>query len=114
VFLVVPREVRSIASATRAVEVMGTQTASLSLITRGPSAAGIDADSVAELLQRDLVADVRTESWVAAAVDRGDSLAPRGSLAKAVRAILSSIDLPQSLSPMVAPTNSTKKSRRSA
>jgi len=117
VFLVVPREVRSVASAARAVEVMGAQTPSLSLVTRGPSAAGIDSHSVADLLQRELVADVRTESWVAAAIERGDSLAPRGSLAKAAKAILSSIDLASAVSGLSANsavTHSSKKSGRTA
>ena len=87
-FLVVPCEFRAVAAAQRVLLSIGPSGAPVRLVTRGPSPSGLDPHWVATSLGLELVADLRHDGRVAAAVERGESLPERGSLTKVADAVL--------------------------
>lgn len=91
IVVMVPREVRAVAAATRLVGMLSMFGADLSLITRGPSPSGLDAYAVSQSLGLPLVADVRTESRIAAATERGEPPRQRSQLGRVAAAVLSSL-----------------------
>jgi secretion/DNA translocation related CpaE-like protein len=87
-FLVVPCEFRAVAAAQRVLLSIGPSGAPVRLVTRGPSPSGLDPHWVATSLGLELVADLRHDGRVAAAVERGEPLPDRGSLTKVADAVL--------------------------
>lgn len=81
--LVVPRDVRAVAAAARVAQLLGEVTATVRLVTRGPAPTGLTAADVAHALRLPLLADVRADRSLPAAVDRGEQPGRRGPLAAA-------------------------------
>jgi secretion/DNA translocation related CpaE-like protein len=71
-FLVVPAEVRAVASAGRVAAGMGLLTTDLRVVVRGPAPSSLEPDVVAGSLGLPLAGHCRAEPGLAAALDRGD------------------------------------------
>jgi hypothetical protein len=69
--LVVSADVRGVAAATRTLASVRELTGDVGLVVRGPGPSGLDADLVASTLGAPLVARVRDDRRLAAAVDEG-------------------------------------------
>jgi cellulose biosynthesis protein BcsQ len=94
VLLIVPAEVRATAAAGRVISQLDRVAPDQQLVVRGPAPTGLAADSVADALGLPLFGEVRTESAVAAALDRGEPVPrPRGSLGGLARRLLAHLDL---------------------
>ena len=95
VLLVVPAEVQATAAAGRVVAQLEPLCRRLRLVVRGPAPTGLSADAVADALCLPLAGDMRAESGLAAALDRG--LAPpvrvRGPLAVLCRRVTAELAL---------------------
>ena len=91
IFLVVPREIRALAASQRVLALLSPHAASVSVITRGPSPCALDPEAVARSLGVTVIADVGTESRIAAAVERGELVVDRGSLMKVADAVLATV-----------------------
>lgn len=71
-FLVVPAEVRAVASAGRVANAVGLLTADMRVVVRGPAPSALDAEVVAQSLGLPLAGHCRAEPGIAAALERGD------------------------------------------
>lgn len=82
VLLVVPNEVRAAAAASRVAATVGLLCADLRVVTRGPAPGGLTGTQVARALGLPLVADLRAETGLEAALERGEAPGrrPRGPL----------------------------------
>lgn len=89
-FLVVPAELRAIASAARVAAGVGLAAADLRVVVRGPAPSGISAASVATALGLPLAGEARADAALAAALERGDAPAQRrrGPLARLAERLL--------------------------
>jgi secretion/DNA translocation related CpaE-like protein len=76
--LVVPTEVRAAAAASRVAAAVGSLCADLRVVTRGPSPAGLGGDQVARALGLPLLAELRPEPGLDAALEHGNAPAQRG------------------------------------
>ncbi|MGH3098694.1 MAG: septum site-determining protein Ssd [Streptosporangiales bacterium] len=76
--LVVPAEVRAIASASRVAAAAASHAADLRLLVRGPAPSGLTADVAATSLGLPLAGFVRREPGIEAALDRGEPPTGRG------------------------------------
>ena len=76
--LVVPTEVRAAAAAARVAASVGGICADLRLVTRGPSPSGLSGEEVARALGLPLLAELRPEPGLDAALEHGDAPAQRG------------------------------------
>ncbi len=87
--LVVPADVRSCAAAARVAAVLAEHCAAVQLVVRGPAPGGVGAADVAAALQLPLLAAMRPEPRLGAALERG--MVPGrsgGPLATAARAVV--------------------------
>ncbi|OLT14018.1 septum formation initiator [Pseudonocardia sp. CNS-139] len=92
VAVVVPADVRSCASAGRVAAVLAEHGALAGLVVRGPSPGGFDAGEVSRALGLPLLAEMRPQSGLAAALERGsDAFRLRGPLAGAARIVLDAV-----------------------
>lgn len=93
--LLVPAEVRACAAARRIAVALQERGARLRTIVRGPAPGGLQADDVARAVGAPLLAAVRAEPGLAAALERG-GLRPRshGPLATAAKAVLTNLQEP--------------------
>ncbi len=93
VLLLVPAEVRAVAAAAQVLSALRPVTAQIGLVVRGPGSSGLDGSRVADSLQLPLVAQMRTERGLAAALEEG--LGPmrrkRGQLATCCAVVLDSV-----------------------
>jgi secretion/DNA translocation related CpaE-like protein len=71
-FLVVPAEVRAVASAGRVAKAVGGKTGDLRVVVRGPAPTGLEPQVVAACLGWPLAGFCRAEQGLSAALDRGD------------------------------------------
>ncbi len=94
VLLVVPADVRSVASSARVAASLAPDARDLRVVVRGPAPAGLAASHIAESLDLSLMVSMRAEPGLGAALDRGDPPARRrlGPLARAAAAILDTVD----------------------
>lgn len=76
--LVVPAEVRAIASASRVAAAATSHAADLRLLVRGPAPSGLSADVAATSLGLPLAGSIRREPGIAEALDRGEPPTGRG------------------------------------
>lgn len=76
--LVVPTEVRAAAAASRVATAVGGLCADLRVVTRGPSPSGLDGGQVAGALGLPLLAELRAEPGLDAALEHGQAPAQRG------------------------------------
>jgi secretion/DNA translocation related CpaE-like protein len=76
--LVVPTEVRAAAAAARVAAAVGAVCRDLRLVTRGPSPSGLSGEEVARALGLPLLAELRPEPGLDAALEHGDPPAQRG------------------------------------
>lgn len=76
--LVVPTEVRAAAAASRVAAAVGSLCVDLRLVTRGPSPSGLAGDQVARALGLPLLAELKPEPGIDAALEHGDPPAQRG------------------------------------
>ena len=76
--LVVPTEVRAAAAAARVAAAVGGVCGDLRLVTRGPSPSGLSGEEVARALGLPLLAELRPEPGIDAALEHGDAPAQRG------------------------------------
>lgn len=72
VLLVVPAEVRAVASARRIASVLGGSVGDVRLVVRGPAPTGLAAEVIADALDLPLAAALRPEPGIGAALDRGE------------------------------------------
>ena len=86
--VVVPREIRAVAATQRLLRAMSGHSAPVWLVTRGPGHSGLDAIEVASALELELIADLRHDPRIAAAVERAEPLVDRGPLAHVADAVL--------------------------
>ena len=95
--LVIPAEVRAAAAAPKVVEQVYAGVAEVRLVVRGPSPTGLTAHAIGAVLQLPIVANMRAEPGVSAALDRGEppGLRARGPLARGTRAVLDVLGLKQ-------------------
>ena len=91
VFLVVPREIRALAASQRVLALLTSHAATVSVITRGPSPCALDPESVARSLGVTVIADVGSESRIAAAVERGELVVDRGALMRVADTVLATV-----------------------
>ena len=91
VCLVVPREIRAVAAAHRSLSAIEPHGARMVMVTRGPSPSGLDPGAVADSLGIDVIADLRSDSRIAAAFERGELPVDRGSLARVAAAVLADV-----------------------
>lgn len=90
--LVVPAEVRACAAATTVVERVARHGAALRLVVRGPAPGGLTAADVSRALGLPLLAAMRPQPGLAAALDRGQPPGrARGPLAAAARQVLAAL-----------------------
>lgn len=91
--LVVPAEVRAVASAARVVEAGALAAGDVRVVVRGPAPAHLDAETVARALGLPLQGWLAPEPGLAAALERGDTPtgAGRGPLAEFCRELLASL-----------------------
>lgn len=78
VLLVVPGEVRSVASAARVARLVAPLAADLRVVVRGPSPAGLDGRVVADALGLRLAGDLPAEPGLDVMLERGEAPARRG------------------------------------
>jgi len=91
--LVVPAEVRAVASAARVAEQVAARGAALAVVVRGPAPGGLDGDDVARALGLEVLACVAPEPGLAAAMDRGKVPGVRrGPLRDTASAVLAALD----------------------
>lgn len=91
--LVVPAEVRACAAAARVVAAMDARAVGLQLVVRGPAPGGLSASDVSEALGIPLLAAMRPQPGLAAALERGTlTQARRSPLAAAARQVLATLD----------------------
>jgi secretion/DNA translocation related CpaE-like protein len=91
--LVVPAEVRACAAAARVVAAMEARAVGLQLVVRGPAPGGLSASDVSEALGIPLLAAMRPQPGLAAALERGTlTQARRSPLAAAARQVLATLD----------------------
>jgi secretion/DNA translocation related CpaE-like protein len=76
--LVVPTEVRAAAAAASVATAVGALCADLRVVTRGPSPSGLSGDQVAGALGLPLVAEMRPEPGLDAALEHGEAPGQRG------------------------------------
>lgn len=76
--LVVPTEVRAAAAASRVAAAVGDLCVDLRVVTRGPSPSGLGGDQVARALGLPLLAELRSEPGLDAALEHGVPPAQRG------------------------------------
>ena len=90
--LVVPAEVRAVASAARVAAQLRLVASDLRLVVRGPGQSGLDGSLIADTLSLPLAAQMRPDSSLAEALDRGlgPMRRPRGPLALACAQVLDS------------------------
>jgi secretion/DNA translocation related CpaE-like protein len=90
--LVVPAEVRAVASAARVAAQLRLVASDLRLVVRGPGLSGLDGSLIADTLSLPLAAQMRPDSSLAEALDRGfgPMRRPRGPLARACAQVLDS------------------------
>ncbi len=86
--VVVPREIRAVAATQRLLRAVSGHSAPVWLVTRGPGHSGLDAIEVASALELELIADLRHDPRIAAAVERAEPLVDRGPLAHVADAVL--------------------------
>ena len=87
--LVVPAEVRACASAHRVARRVVERGLELRVVVRGPALSGLRAGEIAEAVGAPLLATMRPEPGLAAALDRGSfPEGSRGPLARAARSVL--------------------------
>jgi secretion/DNA translocation related CpaE-like protein len=87
--LVVPAEVRACASAQRVARRMVDRGVAVRMVVRGPAPSGLRGAEIAEVVGVPLLATMRPEPGLAAALDRGSfPEGTRGPLARAARAVL--------------------------
>ena len=79
VLLVVPAEVRACAAAARVATAVQAHCPDVRVVVRGPAPAGLDADVIAASLDLRLAGQLRPEPGLAAALERGEPPARRGS-----------------------------------
>ena len=72
VLLVVPAEVRASAAAARVADTVTPHCADVRVVVRGPSPSGLSAGAVADVLALPLAAELRSETAVLRALERGD------------------------------------------
>ena len=89
--VVVPREIRAVAATQRLLHAVSGHSAPVWLVTRGPGPSGLDAREVASALDLELVADLRHDPRIAAAVERADPLVDRGPLTRVADLILETL-----------------------
>ena len=89
--VVVPREIRAVAATQRLLRAVSGHSAPVWLVTRGPGPSGLDALEVASALDLELVADLRHDPRIAAAVERADPLVDRGPLTRVADLILETL-----------------------
>ena len=90
VLLVVPAEVRAVASARRMRSQLSRHVADLRLVVRGPAPTGLPAEAMVDALELPLAGDLRAEPGLGAALDRGEppGLHRRGPLSAFSRHLL--------------------------
>ena len=71
-FLIVPAEVRAVASADRVAKAVGQKTPDLRVVVRGPAPTGLEPQVVAASLGWPFAGFCRAEPGLSAALDRGD------------------------------------------
>jgi secretion/DNA translocation related CpaE-like protein len=76
--LVVPKEVRAAAAASRMAAAVGSLCPDLRVVTRGPAPSGLGGDQVAGALGLPLLAELRPEPGLEAALEHGNAPAQRG------------------------------------
>lgn len=76
--VVVPAEVRACAAAASLLHGVAAGVADVRLLVRGPAPSGLSAEDVAEAVGVPTFAEVRTESGLASALERGEPLATSG------------------------------------
>lgn len=87
--LVVPAEVRACASAQRVARRVVDRGVALRVVVRGPAPSGLRAEEIAEAVGAPLLATMRPEPGLTAALDRGSfPEGTRGPLARTARAVL--------------------------
>ncbi|MCW2616143.1 MAG: Helicase/secretion neighborhood CpaE-like protein [Frankiales bacterium] len=93
VLLVVPNEVRAAAAASRVAAAVAVLCSDLRVVTRGPSPTGLTGVQVAEALGLPLVADLRAEPGLDAALERGEAPGrrPRGPLGMLCSALVAEL-----------------------
>jgi len=92
-FLVLPAEVRAVASSARVAAAIRGLTADLRVVVRGPAPSDLDADVVARSLDLQLAGECRSEPGLAAALERGEPPGRgRGPLAKLTDQLLADLD----------------------
>jgi secretion/DNA translocation related CpaE-like protein len=91
--LVVPAEVRAASAAVKVAAQRYSGVRTTGLVVRGPAPTGLTASAIASVLRLPIIAEVRPEPGLAAALDRGEppGLRRRGPLAKACRVILAEV-----------------------
>lgn len=91
--LVVPAEVRACAAAAQLLATLDSRTARMQLVVRGPSPGGLSATDVSQALGVPLLASMRPQPGLAAALERGALTQSRRSpLAIAARQVLTELD----------------------
>lgn len=91
--IVVPAEVRATAAASRVARQAADRGATLAVVVRGPSPAGLVGEDVATALGLEVLVSIDAEPGLAAALDRGAVPGVRrGPLAQAADAILDTLD----------------------
>jgi secretion/DNA translocation related CpaE-like protein len=95
VLLMVPADVRGCAAAARMVKVLQPHCSDLRVIVRGPAPAGLKSRDLGRALGLPLAGVLRPEAGLAAALDRGEPPAGRGTgpIAEICRSLLSSLEL---------------------
>lgn len=93
VVLLVPAEVRATAAASGVRGLLDFTVADQRLVVRSPAPSGLPAEAVADALGLPLAGELRSESAVAAALDRGEPLPdrPRGALTVLSRRLLTQV-----------------------
>lgn len=91
--LIVPAEVRAVAAAARMAEVLRPHSADVRLVVRGPAPSGLRGRDVASALGLPLLATLRAEPGLAAALERGEPPAGdrRGPLAQLCAVVLNQL-----------------------
>lgn len=90
VLVVVPTEVRAVASARRVAALAGTLAGDVQVVTRGPAPGGLDSHAVGEALGLPVAGHLAPEPGLAARLERGEAPVrrPKGPLASFARRFL--------------------------
>jgi hypothetical protein len=92
IVIVVPAQIRATAAASVLLARLDNLTPDLRLVVRGPAPSGLAADDISAALGLPLFGELRTESVVATALDRGELfLRNRSSLAGVARRLVGQV-----------------------